>query len=67
MRLALEIYDVCRSVFPPDRPIGVRISATDWVEGGWGIDDSVALAAGLRALLSSEPGLDVVADDGGVA
>ena len=49
MRLALEIFDLCRGVFPPDRPIGVRISATDWVEGGWGIDDSVILAKELRA------------------
>ncbi len=49
MRLALEIYDLCRAVFPPERPIGVRISATDWVEGGWGIEDSIALAKELRA------------------
>ncbi len=48
MRLALEIYDICRAAFPPERPIGVRISATDWVEGGWGVDDSVALAKELR-------------------
>ena len=49
MRLALEIFDLCRGAFPPDRPIGVRISATDWVEGGWDVDDSVALAKELRA------------------
>jgi 2,4-dienoyl-CoA reductase-like NADH-dependent reductase (Old Yellow Enzyme family) len=49
MRLALEIYDLCRAAFPADRPIGIRISATDWVEGGWGIEDSVALAKLLKA------------------
>ena len=49
MRLALEIFDLCRAAFPPDRPIGVRISATDWVEGGWSIEDSVALAKELQA------------------
>jgi 2,4-dienoyl-CoA reductase-like NADH-dependent reductase (Old Yellow Enzyme family) len=49
MRLALEIFDLCRGAFAADRPVGVRISATDWVEGGWDIDDSVALAKELRA------------------
>ncbi|MCX7313517.1 MAG: NADH:flavin oxidoreductase/NADH oxidase [Hyphomicrobiales bacterium] len=49
MRLALEIFDLCRAAFAADRPIGVRISATDWVEGGWGIEDSVVLATELRA------------------
>ena len=49
MRLALEIFDLCRAAFPADRPIGVRISATDWVEGGWNVEDSVALAKELRA------------------
>jgi 2,4-dienoyl-CoA reductase-like NADH-dependent reductase (Old Yellow Enzyme family) len=49
MRLALEIFDLCRAVFPPQRPIGVRLSVTDWLEGGWGVDDSVALATALRA------------------
>lgn len=49
MRLALETYDLCRAAFPADRPIGVRISATEWVEGGWDIEDSVALAIELKA------------------
>ena len=48
MRLALEIFELCRGAFPPERPIGVRISATDWVEDGWSIDDSVVLAKELR-------------------
>jgi 2,4-dienoyl-CoA reductase-like NADH-dependent reductase (Old Yellow Enzyme family) len=49
MRLALETYDLCRGAFPADKPIGVRISATEWVEGGWDIEDSVALAKALKA------------------
>lgn len=49
MRLALEIFELCRGAFPAERPVGVRISATDWVEGGWGVADSVVLAAELRA------------------
>jgi 2,4-dienoyl-CoA reductase-like NADH-dependent reductase (Old Yellow Enzyme family) len=49
MRLALEIFQLCRAVFPKEKPIGVRISATDWVEGGWSIEDSVELAKKLRA------------------
>jgi 2,4-dienoyl-CoA reductase-like NADH-dependent reductase (Old Yellow Enzyme family) len=48
MRFGLEIFDLCRMAFPADRPIGVRISAVDWVEGGWGLEDSVAFAAELK-------------------
>lgn len=44
-RLLLEVVDAIRRVWPEDRPLFVRISATDWVPGGWGIDDSVRLAA----------------------
>ena len=49
MRFALEIFDICRGVFPTERPMGVRISATDWVDGGWDINDSVAFAIELKA------------------
>ena len=49
MRLALEIYDLCRAVWPAHKPMGVRISAVDWVEGGWDIEDSVAFAKELHA------------------
>jgi len=35
MHFPLEVYDAVRAVFPNDKPIGVRVSATDWVEGGW--------------------------------
>jgi 2,4-dienoyl-CoA reductase-like NADH-dependent reductase (Old Yellow Enzyme family) len=49
MRFALEIFEVCRAAFPEDRPIGVRVSAVDWVEGGWDMDDTIALGHELKA------------------
>ncbi|MEO0761186.1 MAG: NADH:flavin oxidoreductase/NADH oxidase, partial [Pseudomonadota bacterium] len=49
MRLALEVFDAVRAAFPADRPVWARLSATDWVEGGWDLDDSVALTQALAA------------------
>jgi 2,4-dienoyl-CoA reductase-like NADH-dependent reductase (Old Yellow Enzyme family) len=49
MRFPLEIFDAVRQAFRPDRPVTVRISATDWVAGGWSIGDSIALVDALRA------------------
>jgi 2,4-dienoyl-CoA reductase-like NADH-dependent reductase (Old Yellow Enzyme family) len=43
-RLLLEIARSVRKVWPQDRVLGVRLSCTDWVEGGWAIDDTVQLA-----------------------
>ena len=48
MRLGLEIFEACRAAFPADRPIGARISAVDWVEGGWSLEDSIAFSAELK-------------------
>ncbi len=45
LRYPLEIFDAVRAVWPDDRPISVRISAVDWVEGGHAGDDAVAVAA----------------------
>jgi 2,4-dienoyl-CoA reductase-like NADH-dependent reductase (Old Yellow Enzyme family) len=50
LRFPLEVFEAVRRVWPEDRPLGVRLSATDWVEGGWTIDDTVALARALKAL-----------------
>lgn len=47
-RLLLEVFDAVREAFPADKPVGVRISATDWVEGGWDLDDSIQLAHALE-------------------
>ena len=49
MRLAIEIFEACRKVWPADKPMGVRISAVDWVPGGWDMPDSVAFAAEMKA------------------
>jgi 2,4-dienoyl-CoA reductase-like NADH-dependent reductase (Old Yellow Enzyme family) len=43
-RLLLEVVAAVRQVLPPDFPLIVRISATDWTEGGWNADESVKLA-----------------------
>lgn len=48
MRFPLEIFDIVRAAFPDDRPVGVRVSATDWVEGGWELDDTIAFAHALK-------------------
>jgi 2,4-dienoyl-CoA reductase-like NADH-dependent reductase (Old Yellow Enzyme family) len=45
MRLLLELIDVVRTEWPERLPLFVRISATDWVDGGWTTEDSVRLAA----------------------
>jgi 2,4-dienoyl-CoA reductase-like NADH-dependent reductase (Old Yellow Enzyme family) len=49
MRFPLEIFDVVRAAFPAERPVWARISATDWVPGGWDIDGTVALSKALQA------------------
>ena len=49
-RLTLEVVAAIREAWPSDLPLIVRISATDWTEGGWTGDDSVALARLLQPL-----------------
>ncbi|TAL17574.1 MAG: NADH:flavin oxidoreductase/NADH oxidase, partial [Frankiales bacterium] len=44
MRLVLEVVEDVRGVWPDDRPLVLRISASDWLEGGWTVEDSIALA-----------------------
>jgi 2,4-dienoyl-CoA reductase-like NADH-dependent reductase (Old Yellow Enzyme family) len=48
MRFALEVFEAVREVVPEDKPVGIRISCTDWADGGWDLDDSVALARELK-------------------
>lgn len=48
IRLLLEVVESVQEAWPADKPLFVRISSTDWTEGGWTIDDSVALAAILK-------------------
>lgn len=55
IRLLLEVLEDIQTVWPATLPLFVRISATDWTEGGWTIEDSVRLAAILK-----EKGVDVI-------
>ncbi|QGZ62768.1 NADH:flavin oxidoreductase/NADH oxidase [Paraburkholderia acidisoli] len=48
MRFPLEVFEAVRAEFPADRPVGVRVSATDWVDGGWTPEDTVAFALELK-------------------
>ena len=50
MRLPLRIFREMRDRIPDSLPIGVRISASDWVEGGWTLEESTTLAKALHAL-----------------
>lgn len=55
IRLLLEVTEAVRGVWPSHLPLFVRISATDWAEGGWNVDESVELARRLR-----DRGVDLV-------
>ncbi|MGK5062403.1 NADH:flavin oxidoreductase/NADH oxidase [Janthinobacterium sp. LB3P112] len=50
MRFPLEVYEAVRAAVPATVAVGVRISATDWVEGGWEIEQSVRFAQELQQL-----------------
>jgi 2,4-dienoyl-CoA reductase-like NADH-dependent reductase (Old Yellow Enzyme family) len=49
MRLVLEIFTDVRDAFPAGKPVTVRVSGTDWVEGGWDLAQTIALAQALEA------------------
>lgn len=49
IRFTLETVRGLREVWPDDKPLTVRISATDWVEGGWTLEESIELAKKLKA------------------
>ena len=55
MRLPLEVARAVREALPVERPVFARISATDWMEGGWDLEQSIVLARELR-----EAGVDLV-------
>jgi anthraniloyl-CoA monooxygenase len=55
MRFPLEIFDAVRAVWPDNKPMAARISATDWIDGGTTSDDAVAIARMLK-----EHGCDIV-------
>ena len=49
MRLLLRVFDAVRAAVPAGVAVGVRISATDWVDGGWDVAQSIAVARALEA------------------
>ncbi|TAL77526.1 MAG: NADH:flavin oxidoreductase/NADH oxidase [Beijerinckiaceae bacterium] len=48
MRFPLEVFDAVRAAFPAEKPIGIRLSGTDWIEGGWDLDQTIAFAKELK-------------------
>jgi len=55
MRFPLEVFDAVREVWPDDKPVSIRISATDWYAGGLTPDDAVAIAR-----LCKDRGVDLI-------
>lgn len=55
IRFMVETAQALRGAWPEELPLGVRLSCSDWVEGGWGIEDSIALARSLKA-----EGVDII-------
>ncbi|RDI99352.1 NADH:flavin oxidoreductase/NADH oxidase [Dyella solisilvae] len=49
MRFPLEVFDAVRDAFAHDRPVTMRVSATDWVDGGWSVEDTIAFVRALEA------------------
>jgi len=48
MRFPLEVFDAVRAAFDPSKPVGIRVSATDWVEGGWDVEQCAVFAQELK-------------------
>jgi 2,4-dienoyl-CoA reductase-like NADH-dependent reductase (Old Yellow Enzyme family) len=63
LRYPLEVFDAVRAAFPADKPVGVKVSATDWVEGGWDLEQTIEFARELK-----KRGVDWIdASSGGVS
>ena len=50
MRYPLEVFEAVREAWPEDKPLGIRVSATDWVDGGWTPEETVVFAKALKSL-----------------
>jgi 2,4-dienoyl-CoA reductase-like NADH-dependent reductase (Old Yellow Enzyme family) len=48
MRYPLEVFDAIRAAFPERKPVGIKVSATDWVEGGWDLPQTIEFAGELK-------------------
>src|SRR4029453_9932330 len=63
IRFCVEVIDSVREVWPEHSPLWLRISATDWVQGGWDVDEAVELSRRVR-----EHGVDLIdCSSGGLA
>jgi 2,4-dienoyl-CoA reductase-like NADH-dependent reductase (Old Yellow Enzyme family) len=63
MRYPLEVFEAIREVFPANKPVGVKLSATDWVEGGWDLPQTIEYVKELK-----KRGVDWIdASSGGVS
>jgi 2,4-dienoyl-CoA reductase-like NADH-dependent reductase (Old Yellow Enzyme family) len=49
LRFPLECFEAARAAFPADRPVWIRVSASDWVDGGWDVDSTIAFGQALKA------------------
>jgi 2,4-dienoyl-CoA reductase-like NADH-dependent reductase (Old Yellow Enzyme family) len=49
MRFPLEVFDAVRQAFGANKPVGVRVSATDWVDGGWDLEQTLVFAQALKS------------------
>jgi 2,4-dienoyl-CoA reductase-like NADH-dependent reductase (Old Yellow Enzyme family) len=49
LRFPVEVFEAVRAAFPAERPVTVRVSATDWAEGGWDVAGTIAFAQALEA------------------
>jgi 2,4-dienoyl-CoA reductase-like NADH-dependent reductase (Old Yellow Enzyme family) len=48
MKFPLEVFETVRQVFPSEKPVSVRVSGTDWIPGGWDLDQAVVFAEALE-------------------
>lgn len=48
MRFPLEVFDALRAAWPAHKPLGIRVSATDWVDGGWDLTQTLEFARALK-------------------
>jgi 2,4-dienoyl-CoA reductase-like NADH-dependent reductase (Old Yellow Enzyme family) len=48
MRFPLEVFDAIRAEVPADKPVGVKVSVTDWIEGGWDVEQTIVFARELK-------------------
>jgi NADPH2 dehydrogenase len=63
LRFPLEVFDAVRAAFPAHKPVGIKVSSTDWVAGGWDLEQTIVLAHELK-----KRGVDWIdASSGGVS